>query len=83
MSTARLLEEEQPSPVPYARVKRQANGVYNKLYLGKQRAPQFADEAGAFCVIELVCAEGERLCIYPIPGDRVWVRVASLPASAR
>ena len=42
-----------------------------------------ADEAGAFCVIELVCAEGERLCIYPIPGDRIWMMVASLPARAR
>ncbi len=83
-SSAYPLEPQpEPSAVPYPRCRRQADGVYNKLYLGPQRSPRYADEYGAACVIELLCADGERLLLYSIPGDREWMRVASLPARAR
>lgn len=78
-ASAYPLDAPEDKTVSYARVGRQSDGVYNKLYLGQQRAPRHADERGAFCVIELRCADGERLAIHSISDDPKHMRVESLP----
>ncbi len=67
----------------FPRVKRQSSGIYNGAggYVGKQRGPIYEEEYGAYCVIELVF--GGLLAIRAIPGDRLWMRVASLPVRPR
>lgn len=60
-------------PTRYARCKAQPRDVYTKLYLGRQRPPRLADEAGAVCVVE--CVFGGRVRIYRIDGDKDHRRV--------
>lgn len=72
------LTDEPPSSVPYARCKRQPDGLYApKIYRGSQRPPARADERGALCVIDLMGSG--RFLIYDISGDRSFVRVEELP----
>lgn len=59
-----------------ARVRRQPGDRYDKLYLGRQRAPKTADELGATAVIE--CLFGGRVRLYP--DSEGWMRVEYDPA---
>jgi hypothetical protein len=71
---------EQLDTTPYARCRRQSDGLYApKLYTGSQRPPMPSrpDELGAVCVVDHVF--GGRSAIHAISGDREWVRVETLP----
>jgi hypothetical protein len=63
-----------PDGVSYARVKRKAYDVYvQDPFMGRQRPPKSADEAGALCVVELLF--GGRALIYAIDSDNTHRRV--------
>jgi hypothetical protein len=71
--------DEPIGSVPYARCKRQPDGIYApRIYGGKQRSPRFPDERGAVRVIDLL-GRG-RFLIFAIERDSDWMRVDELPS---
>jgi len=57
-----------------ARVRKQPGHSYTPLYMGDQREPKLADEAGAIAVVELLF--GGRVVLFP--HDENYLRVMSI-----